>query len=153
MTTVAFQGQGGGLPHAEWTLASVLKTGGYGTYFTGKWHLGESDYALPNAQGFDVMSTAGSTHLNAYTYADPTWFPDMDPELHDMFAKITKGSLSGNAGETPHEDFKITASTSTHPRKVSSAFPSSMSMSRRTRSRTSMKLPRQASPSSSISTS
>src|SRR4051794_9467017 len=28
MTTVAFQGQGGGLPKAEWTLASVLKTGG-----------------------------------------------------------------------------------------------------------------------------
>jgi arylsulfatase len=28
MTTVAFQGQGGGLPAAEWTLASVLKTGG-----------------------------------------------------------------------------------------------------------------------------
>ena len=29
MTTVAFQGQGGGLPAAEWTLASMLKTGGY----------------------------------------------------------------------------------------------------------------------------
>ncbi len=28
MTTVAFQGQGGGLPAAEWTLGSVLKTGG-----------------------------------------------------------------------------------------------------------------------------
>ena len=55
MTTVAFQGQGGGLPAAEWTLASVLKTAGYKTYFTGKWHLGESDYALPNAQGYDVM--------------------------------------------------------------------------------------------------
>ena len=47
MTTVAFQGQGGGLPAAEWTLASVLKTGGYETFFTGKWHLGEADYALP----------------------------------------------------------------------------------------------------------
>jgi arylsulfatase len=36
MTAVAFQGQGGGLPAAEWTLASVLKTGGYKTFFTGK---------------------------------------------------------------------------------------------------------------------
>ena len=77
MTTVAFQGQGGGLPAAEWTLASVLKTGGYKTFFTGKWHLGEADYALPNAQGYDEMRYAVLYHLNAYTYADPTWFPDM----------------------------------------------------------------------------
>jgi arylsulfatase len=35
MTTVAFQGQGGGLPHAEWTIASVLKTAGYQTFFSG----------------------------------------------------------------------------------------------------------------------
>jgi arylsulfatase len=36
MTTVAFQGQGGGLPAAEWTIASVLKTGGYDTFFYGQ---------------------------------------------------------------------------------------------------------------------
>jgi arylsulfatase len=107
MTTVAFQGQGGGLPAAEWTLASVLKQGGYQTYFTGKWHLGESDYALPNAQGYDEMKYVGLYHLNAYTYADPTWFPDMDPELRAMFQKVTVGSLSGKAGEKAKEDFKI----------------------------------------------
>ncbi|WP_246117872.1 arylsulfatase [Adhaeretor mobilis] len=107
MTTVAFQGQGGGLPKAEWTLASVLKKGGYKTYFTGKWHLGESDYALPNAQGYDVMKYCGLYHLNAYTYADPTWFPDMPTELREMFQKVTIGSLSGKAGEKAVEDFKI----------------------------------------------
>jgi arylsulfatase len=107
MTTVAFQGQGGGLPAAEWTLASVLKTAGYQTFFTGKWHLGEADYALPNAQGYDEMQYAGLYHLNAYTYADPTWFPDMDPKLREMFQQVTKGSLSGRAGEPAKEDFKI----------------------------------------------
>lgn len=107
MTTVAFQGQGGGLPAAEWTLASVLKTGGYKTFFTGKWHLGEADYALPNAQGYDEMRYVGLYHLNAYTYADETWFPDMDPELRAMFERVTKGSLSGRAGEPAKEDFKI----------------------------------------------
>jgi arylsulfatase len=107
MTTVAFQGQGGGLPAAEWTLASVLKTGGYNTFFTGKWHLGEDDYALPNAQGYDEMKYAGLYHLNAYTYADPTWFPDMSPELRAMFKKVTKGALSGGAGEKPVEEFAI----------------------------------------------
>ncbi|WP_436409588.1 arylsulfatase [Kaistia defluvii] len=107
MTTVAFQGEGGGLPAAEWTLASVLKRGGYGTYFTGKWHLGEADYALPNAQGFDVMKYCGLYHLNAYTYGDPTWFPDMDPKLRAMFQRVTKGALSGNAGGPVVEEFKI----------------------------------------------
>ena len=107
MTTVAFQGQGGGLPAAEWTLASVLKQGGYQTYFTGKWHLGEADYALPNAQGYDVMKYVGLYHLNAYTYGDPTWFPDMDPDLRNFFNKVTKGSMSGKAGEKPVEDFMI----------------------------------------------
>lgn len=107
MTTVAFQGQGGGLPAAEWTLASVLKTAGYTTYFTGKWHLGEADYALPNAHGYDVMEHAFLYHCNAYTYGDAKWFPDMDPKLREMFAKVTKGSLSGKAGQTAHEDFKV----------------------------------------------
>ncbi|GAB5377306.1 MAG: arylsulfatase [Acuticoccus sp.] len=107
MTTVAFQGQGGGLPAAEWTLASVLKEAGYKTYFTGKWHLGESDYALPNAQGYDVMKYAFLYHLNAYTYTDPKWHKAMSPELREMFQKVTKGALSGNAGEAATEDFKV----------------------------------------------
>ncbi len=107
MTTVSFQGQGGGLPAAEWTLASVLKTGGYKTFFTGKWHLGEADYALPNAQGYDEMKYCGLYHLNAYTYADPTWFPDMPTDLREMFQRVTKGALSGNAGQPVREEFKV----------------------------------------------
>jgi arylsulfatase A-like enzyme len=117
MTTVAMQGQGGGLPAAEWTLASVLKEAGYQTFFTGKWHLGESDYALPNAQGYDEMKYCGLYHLNAYTYGDETWFPDMDPELRAMFNKVTKGSLSGKAGETAHEEFKVNGQYVNTPEK------------------------------------
>lgn len=107
MTTVAFQGQGGGLPAAEWTLASVLKTVGYQTFFTGKWHLGEADYALPNAQGYDEMKYALLYHLNAYTYGDPEWFPNMPPELRTMFQKATKGALSGNVGGKVTQDFNV----------------------------------------------
>src|SRR5262247_2518413 len=107
MTTVAFQGQGGGLPQAEWTLASVLKQAGYQTFFTGKWHLGEADYALPNAQGYDEMKYVGLYHLNAYTYADPTWFPDMPDGLRAMFTKVTKGLLEGTAGQPAREVAKI----------------------------------------------
>ena len=117
MTTVAFQGQGGGLPKAEWTLASVLKKAGYKTYFTGKWHLGEADYALPNAQGYDVMKHAFLYHLNAYTYTDPKWHKGMSPELRAMFQKVTKGSLSGNAGEKAKEDFKVNGEYVNTPEK------------------------------------
>jgi arylsulfatase A-like enzyme len=107
MTTVAFQGQGGGLPAAEWTVASVLKQADYQTFFTGKWHLGEADYALPTAQGYDEMKYVGLYHLNAYTYADPKWFPAMPTELREMFARVTKGALSGTAGGPTIEEFKI----------------------------------------------
>ena len=128
MTTVALQGQGGGLPAAEWTLASVLKQGGYHTYFTGKWHLGEADYALPNAQGYDEMRSVGLYHLNAYTYADPTWFPDMPDALRAFFQKVTKGALSGNAGGPVTEDFKINGQYVDTPvidgKEASSASPS-----------------------------
>jgi arylsulfatase A-like enzyme len=117
MTTVAFQGQGGGLPAAEWTLASVLKTGGYKTFFTGKWHLGEADYALPNAQGYDEMRYCGLYHLNAYTYADPTWFPDMPAELRAMFQRVTKGMLSGNAGGPVTDEFKLNGQYVDTPQK------------------------------------
>src|SRR5664279_2284428 len=117
MTTVAFQGQGGGLPAAEWTVASVLKTAGYNTFFTGKWHLGEADYALPTAQGYDEMKYVGLYHLNAYTYADPEWFPAMPEDLRAMFAKVTKGALSGTAGGKTIEEFKINGQYVNTPEK------------------------------------
>src|SRR5262252_9499392 len=117
MTTVAFQGQGGGLPKAEWTLASVLKQAGYQTFFTGKWHLGEADYALPIAQGYDEMKNCFLYHLNAYTYGDPEWFPEMPQELRALFQRVTKGSLSGTAGSPAKEDFKVNGEYVNTPEK------------------------------------
>jgi arylsulfatase A-like enzyme len=108
MTTVAFQGQGGGLPAAEWTLASVLKKGGYNTFFAGKWHLGEADYAMPIAHGYDVMRNVLLYHLNAYTYSFKSYNPDMSPELRAYFKKVTKGILEGEAGKPVREVSKVT---------------------------------------------
>ncbi len=118
MTTVAFQGQGGGLPAAEWTLGSVLQKAGYQTYFTGKWHLGESDYALPNVQGYDEMKAVGLYHLNAYTYGDPTWNRDMDPTQRAMFKKVTKGLMEGKAGEKPTQVCEINGQYVNSPDKA-----------------------------------
>jgi arylsulfatase len=118
MTTVAFQGQGGGLPAAEWTLGSVLQKAGYQTYFTGKWHLGEADYALPNAQGYDEMKAVGLYHLNAYTYGDPTWNPDMDDATRAMFKKATKGLMEGKKGEKPRQVCEINGQYVNSPNKA-----------------------------------
>jgi arylsulfatase len=63
------------------------------------------------------MKYVGLYHLNAYTYADPTWFPDMDPELRQMFLNVTKGALSGKAGEKPQEDFKVNGQYVNEPDK------------------------------------
>lgn len=107
MTTVAFQGQGGGLPAAEWTYASVLKQAGYNTFYAGKWHLGEADYSMPTAHGFDVMRNTFLYHLNAYTYPLESFNPDMDPKLRKFFEKITTGLLEGEAGKPVREVAKI----------------------------------------------
>jgi len=108
MTTVAFQGQGGGLPKEEWTLASVLKKANYKTYFSGKWHLGEADYSMPIAHGFDKMQNVVLYHLNAYTYAFQSWNPEMSPEMLAFFKKVTIGILEGEAGGKAREVSKVT---------------------------------------------
>ncbi len=104
MTTVAAPGQGGGLPKGEVTLADVLKKAGYSTFFTGKWHLGEADYAMPTAHGYDEMKNVYLYHLNAYTYADPKWNPDWPaavPKVNPL------GEIQGKAGEKYQEVRKI----------------------------------------------
>ena len=71
MTTVALQGKRGGQSAAEWTLAPLhplLEQGGYSSYFAGKWHLGEADYALPDAQGYDEIK---HTLLYRFTEREP----------------------------------------------------------------------------------
>jgi len=39
--------------------------------------------------------------------ATRTGFRDMDPKLREMFDRVTKGSLSGNAGEKAKQDWKV----------------------------------------------
>jgi arylsulfatase len=95
MTTVAFQGQGGGLPAAEWTLASVLKTGGYKTFFVGKWHLGEADYALPNAQGYDEMKYCGLYLPQRLHLRRPQLVPGYGPEAAGDVPEGHQGCAGG----------------------------------------------------------
>ncbi len=52
----------------------------------------------PTRMASTKCAHCGLYHLNAYTYADPEWFPDMDPELREMFERVTRGALSGQSG-------------------------------------------------------
>ncbi len=109
MTTVAMPGQGGGLAAGEWTLASILKQAGYSTCQIGKWHLGEADFSMPIAHGFDEMRNTTLYHLNAYTYTDPVYNPDFpfdDKKLMATWGNII-GAITGNAGEKWKEIEKI----------------------------------------------
>ena len=57
------------LPLSETTLAEALKSKGYGTFFAGKWHLGETPEFWPENQGFDENKGgywAGSPRGNHY---------------------------------------------------------------------------------------
>jgi arylsulfatase A-like enzyme len=50
---VLFPDSKGGLPESETTIAEVLRTRGYATHITGKWHLGHLPQYLPTRHGFD----------------------------------------------------------------------------------------------------
>ena len=93
-----------GFRRAETGLwASVPKQADYNTYFMGKWLLGESDYAVPIAHGYDKMENVFLYHLNALTYALPDWHLQMTDEQRAFFRDATTGVLEGEAGGDARE--------------------------------------------------
>jgi len=55
----------------------------------------------------------------------------MAPDLRAFFQKVTKGSMSGNAGQQAKEDFKINGQYVDTPERASSEFPFLMGTWRR----------------------
>ena len=67
--TIVSPGAAWGLPLAERTLADALRSAGYRTALTGKWHLGEFEKAYqPNARGFDHQYGHFFGMLDYYTH-------------------------------------------------------------------------------------
>lgn len=65
-TAIFNQGYKGALNDNVLTIAQVLKTKGYNTYISGKWHLGEKEKYLPINKGFDqsfVLLQGSATHF------------------------------------------------------------------------------------------
>ena len=67
--TIVSPGAPWGLPLAERTLADALRSAGYHTALTGKWHLGEFEKGYqPNARGFDHQYGHFFGMLDYYTH-------------------------------------------------------------------------------------
>jgi len=79
------------------TLAERLKAGGYRTYMTGKWHLGNGDGQLPIDHGFDrsfLIDASGADNWDDQSYIpyyrEAPWFEDREPaELPEDFYSST----------------------------------------------------------------
>jgi arylsulfatase A-like enzyme len=81
--TIVSPGAPWGLPLAERTLADALRSAGYRTALTGKWHLGEFEKAYqPNARGFDHQYGHFFGMLDYYTHQRMNkldWFRNGEP--------------------------------------------------------------------------
>ncbi|VGO18621.1 sulfatase [Pontiella sulfatireligans] len=86
---------GGAMKRSEVTIAEALKDGGYATYFTGKWHLGNAKgKTLPEDQGFDI--NIGGCHYGQ----PPTYFyPYFSERQSKKFAHPIPGLEVGVEGE------------------------------------------------------
>ncbi|MEE4256306.1 MAG: sulfatase [Bacteroidales bacterium] len=87
----------------ETTLAEVLSTEGYKTFFAGKWHLGDTGY-FPEDQGFDL--NIGGHHRGSppggyyVPYKNPKMKDGPDDEyLTDRLTDESIQFLKGNRGE------------------------------------------------------
>ena len=54
------------------TIAEFFKKDGYQTYFSGKWHLGDTIDAMPVNHGFDTMKDFLAYYSGVYAYTDLT---------------------------------------------------------------------------------
>lgn len=68
------------------TIADLLRTGGYRTYLTGKWHLGKAPAKLPTARGYDrafALAASGADNFeekpNLLLYDHADWTEDGKP--------------------------------------------------------------------------
>jgi arylsulfatase A-like enzyme len=75
---------GRALPPTEKTIPSLLKTAGYSTALTGKWHLGSTADTVPNAHGFDYFYGFHEGCVDYYSHRY-YWGEPRKVNLHDLW--------------------------------------------------------------------
>ena len=69
------------MPASQITIAEMFKDAGYTTGHIGKWHMGYSDPAMPNAQGFDYSFGHMGGCIDNYSH----FFYWQGPNRHDLW--------------------------------------------------------------------
>jgi arylsulfatase A-like enzyme len=87
------------------TIAEFFQKNGYSTYFSGKWHMGDTAAAYPTEHGFDEMKHFAAYYAGVYAYNDTSkwfhpWFPSFNPQFNKMYDDIVNlGEWEGVAGQ------------------------------------------------------
>ena len=67
LSVVVVPGDSNGLTKSTPTIAEFFQKNGYGTYFSGKWHLGDQPKFYPIEHGFDEMKAFAAYYPGVYT--------------------------------------------------------------------------------------
>jgi arylsulfatase A-like enzyme len=67
LSVVVVPGDENGLTKSTPTIAEFFQKNGYGTYFSGKWHLGDQPKFYPIEHGFDEMKEFAAYYPGVYT--------------------------------------------------------------------------------------
>jgi arylsulfatase len=96
------------------TIAEFFKKNGYTTFFTGKWHLGDTPESYPIEHGFDEMKEFAAYYAGVYSYPDTSkwfhpWFPSYNPEFEKAWDTVVNLSeWEGVAGQPAKKVATIT---------------------------------------------
>jgi len=87
------------------TIAEFYRDNGYQTYFSGKWHLGDTEDSYPINHGYDEMKHYVSYYAGIYAYTNAELHPSF-PRDNEQFMTawnkmVNDGEWEGKVGEEP----------------------------------------------------
>jgi arylsulfatase A-like enzyme len=84
------------------TIAEFYRDNGYQTYFSGKWHLGDTEDTFPINNGYDEMKHFLAYYAGIYAYTDADLHPSFPRDNKKFMAAYDKmvndGEWEGKAG-------------------------------------------------------
>ena len=87
------------------TIAEFYRDNGYQTYFSGKWHLGDTEDTYPINHGYDEMKHFVAYYAGIYAYTDADLYPSFPRDNKKFMAAYNKmvndGEWEGKTGEKP----------------------------------------------------